>query len=75
MNEQVFEIAAGIFGIPANQLNQASSPSNTPEWTSLKQMNLIVALEREFSISFSVKDIVEMENMALIIEILKEKLA
>jgi acyl carrier protein len=51
-------------------INDDASPDTIKSWDSLKHMNLIIALEEEFSLELSEEDIVEMINYKLIINIL-----
>ena len=55
------------------QLNEDSSPDTVENWDSLKHMNLILALEEEFNITFSDEEIVEMLSVKIIVKTLKEK--
>jgi len=59
--------------VPLEQLNEESSPDNVKNWDSLKHMNLILALEEEFDVSFSDEEIVELLSVEIIVETLKEK--
>jgi len=59
--------------VPVGQLNGDSSPETVENWDSLKHMNLILALEEEFNITFSDVEIVEMLSVKIIVKTLKEK--
>ena len=71
---QVFAVASTVLKVPISLINQHSSPQTLPAWTSFTQMNLMLALERKFSLTFTARDLVEMNNMELILVILAEKL-
>ena len=62
----VFEI--GVFNIPEN-----AAPELIDEWDSLKHMSLIVALEEEFSIRFTDKEMTYLLNLELILHIISSK--
>ncbi len=72
--ERVFTVVSQVFGVPLEQINKNASPDSLEKWTSLAHMNLILALEDEFRVQFKDEQIVEMLNVALIIESLKEVL-
>ena len=72
MNDRVFKVISQVLNVPLNQIDRESSPDNIDGWDSLKQMNLVLALEEEFGVQFTEEQIVEMLNVALIIEVLKE---
>ena len=72
MNDRVFRVVSQVLNVPLAQINVESSPDNLKEWDSLKHMNLVLALEEEFDVQFSEDQIVEMLDVGLIIESLKE---
>ena len=72
MEEKVSEIMSSVFGIPKEQINLNSSPDNIENWDSLRHMNLVVALEEEFGVSFSDDQMSELLNYQLIVLTLKE---
>lgn len=73
MENRVKKVIAEILDIEINSINDNTSPETVESWDSLKQMNIIVALEEEFDIEFSDEDIVEMLNFRLICEVVGEK--
>lgn len=62
-----------IFDIDLSYIDKDSSPDTIENWDSLNHMNLIIALEQEFNLSFSMGEIVEMLNYQLIVIILESK--
>ncbi len=64
---------SAVFDIPAEMINEESSPDTIESWDSLKHMNLVVGLEEEFDVVFSDEEIVEMLNFALIKELLSSR--
>ncbi|WP_323594886.1 acyl carrier protein [Aliarcobacter butzleri] len=73
MENRVKKVIAEILDIEISSINDNTSPETVESWDSLKQMNIIVALEEEFDIEFSDEDIIEMLNFRLICEVVKEK--
>jgi acyl carrier protein len=74
VKEKIFQVVANVLNVPINSINLSSSPDSLPEWNSLKHMNLVLALEQEFGMVFSQRDIIEMLNVELIVQIIKENL-
>jgi len=74
MKDKLFQIISNIMNVPIALINEESSPDNIDSWDSLKHLNLILAIEQEFDIILSDEEIIEMMNVQLILEILKEKL-
>jgi len=72
MNDRVFKVVSQVLNVPLAQINLESSPDNLKSWDSLKHMNLVLALEEEFDVQFSEDQIVDMLDIGLILESLKE---
>lgn len=72
MKEDVFGVVSQVFNIPLDQVNEDSSPDTIQGWDSLKHMNLVLTLEEEFGIQFAEEQVVEMLNVALLVEAIKE---
>ncbi|MCK5218436.1 acyl carrier protein [bacterium] len=74
MDDKIKNIMAVVFEIPVGQINDESSPDTIESWDSISQMALVVAIEEEFELEFCDDEIVEMMNMKLIKQIIREKL-
>jgi acyl carrier protein len=70
MKDRINKVLADVLMVDVELVNEDTSPLNLPQWDSLKQMNIIVALEEEFDIRLSDEDVVEMLNVKLIYAIL-----
>jgi len=71
---KVFEIISITLEISLKSISVKSSTQTIHKWDSLKHMNIIVALEEEFNIEFSDKQIVEMPSVKIIISNIKQLL-
>mgnify|MGYP000878702391 CR=1 FL=1 len=64
MPEQILEtvrrMAADVLGVPATLLSEASGPDSVEEWDSVAHLNLIMAIEDQFQVTFSPE---EMESI------------
>jgi acyl carrier protein len=65
-DEKIKEVMATVFEVEPADINDSSSPDTIAKWDSLHHMNLIVALEEEFNVSFKEEDISNMLNYQLI---------
>lgn len=74
IEKRLKSVFSKLFGVQESEINTDSSPDNIESWDSLNHMNLIIAIEQEFKISFSMDEIVEMLNFELIVLILSEKI-
>jgi len=72
MKERVYKVISQVFNVPIEKINEESSSDNIEAWDSLKHMNMVLALEEEFNVQFGEEQVLEMLNVGLIIEILKE---
>jgi acyl carrier protein len=57
MNSQLDEIVARVLAIPAEDVTEDLGPRIAGQWTSLKHVQLIAALEDAYSISFTPREI------------------
>ncbi len=73
MEEKIKNVMASVFMCDVSTITADSSQDTIVEWDSLRHMNLIVALEEEFSIVFSEDEMVEMLSFKIICDILKSK--
>ncbi len=65
-------VLSDIFGVPSEKIGDEASVDDIETWDSLNHMKLVIALESEFSISFSEEQTVEIINLPLIKAVLSE---
>ncbi len=73
MYKKVFNVVSQIIGVSVESLNEESSRGTVEYWDSLKHMNIILALEEEFNISFSDEEITKINSIHDIINVFKKK--
>jgi acyl carrier protein len=73
VDEQVKQVMADILAIDANSVDGSTTKDGTASWDSLNHINLIVALEQEFNVSFEVSEIESMMSFSDILETLERK--
>lgn len=73
MNQRLALVLAEIFGIRADQITMELTKDQVGSWDSLKQMDLVMTLEREFGIALEIPDIVRMDSVKNIIDVLADK--
>lgn len=73
MNKQLAEVLAEVFGLRVTEIQPALQKSEVGSWDSLKQMDLVMSLEREYSIALDIPDILRMTSVAEIMAVLKDK--
>lgn len=71
MKEKIVQTISNIMNYPLKDINENTSPDDIETWDSLNQMNLVLALEEEFGITFTDDEIVSMLDVQSIIKILE----
>ena len=73
MNQRLASLLAEVFGLRQDQIIPTLTKDDVAVWDSLKQMDLVVSLEREFDIVLEIADIVRMNSVSSIVETLALK--
>lgn len=73
MNKQLAEVLAEVFGLRVTEIHPTLQKSEVGTWDSLKQMDLVMSLEREYRIALDIPDILRMTSVAEIMAVLKDK--
>jgi acyl carrier protein len=74
LEERIREILADILGIGTAQVDERTAFDRTPGWDSANHINLVVALEEEFSISLDVAEIDTMLTFPEVVRTVEAKL-
>ncbi len=60
--------------VPLAQINPDSSPQNIENWDSVRHLNLVLALEQDFSLQFEPEEIDQLNNVGEIVTVVSRKL-
>ena len=71
----VKKVMASVLEVDVSQISDDSSMDTISTWDSLRQMNLVLALEESFSVSIPDEDAANATSYKLIIMVLVEQLA
>ncbi|OGB11628.1 MAG: hypothetical protein A3E79_07990 [Burkholderiales bacterium RIFCSPHIGHO2_12_FULL_61_11] len=74
VEQTIRELMSIILNIDAARIDESTSMDNTPGWDSVNQINIILALEEEFSISFEVSEFEMMVSFFDIVEVVGAKI-
>ena len=66
IDKKIIEVLASVLGMEPSQIPLNASPDILGNWDSIKHMNLIIALEEEFSIRFPDELIEQLVSLDLI---------
>jgi acyl carrier protein len=73
VRERLRVVVARTFKVPIELVDEATTPGAVAGWDSLGQMELVIALEREFSTEFALEDIMLMNSVGEIRSILEAR--
>lgn len=73
MDNKLAALLADIFGMKPAEMRADLKKEDVGSWDSLKQMDLVLTLEREYDIALEIPDIVEMTSVAAIETVLRQK--
>ncbi|MET0518437.1 MAG: acyl carrier protein [Burkholderiaceae bacterium] len=73
--DKVKTVMASVLEVEPASLGEDASMDNVPGWDSLKQMNLVLALEESFGVSIPDEDAANATSLKLIVLVLEEQLA
>lgn len=73
MNKRLVAILAEVFGLREAEIHPDLKKTDVGAWDSLKQMDLVLSLEREYEIAMEIPDILRMISVSAIMEVLTEK--
>ena len=73
MNKKATLILSNVFGIKEADIHPDLTKADVGSWDSLKQMDLVTSLEKEYNITLGIPDIVKMQSVKAILEVLKEQ--
>lgn len=72
--ERVQDIFRDIFDSEALIISRSTSAVDIGEWDSLNNINLVVAIEKEFKIKFILTELVSLKNVGEMIDLIDEKI-
>jgi acyl carrier protein len=73
MNKRLAAVLAEVFDMRASDIHMGLEKADVGTWDSLKQMDLVLSLEREYSLALDIPDIVRMMSVSGIADVLKDK--
>lgn len=74
IDQTVREVMSIILNLDPSEINDNTSMTSTPGWDSANHINLVLALEEEFSISFEVSEFELMVSYFDVIQVVSAKL-
>jgi acyl carrier protein len=72
--ERLQEIFRDVFDDETLILTSSTSAKDIEDWDSLAQINLVAAIESEFSMKFDIAEIPTLQNVGDMIDLIEKKL-
>jgi acyl carrier protein len=72
-DDRIRRILAAVLRMPLDDITEEASPSTIPTWDSLRHIELIFALEEEFSVEFESEELHRLVGVESIREMLEAK--
>ncbi|MEM7302713.1 MAG: acyl carrier protein [Pseudomonadota bacterium] len=69
----LYEVVASVLRVEPSVLNEESNAQNTPNWDSIRHIELMLAVESAYHVSFSMPEMVGMRKLADMRQLLTEK--
>ncbi|GAA6323874.1 hypothetical protein F350042L8_09720 [Fusobacterium ulcerans] len=73
MKEKLQEIFRDIFDDEELVITEGMTAADIEDWDSLAQINLIIAIEKEFGIKFNLEEVSKLKNISEMLEMIKIK--
>ena len=74
IKDKIVNTMSLVFEVQPNEITEESSTDNVENWDSLRQLNLILALEEEFGISIPDEEVGNMVNFKIIYFVINDAL-
>ncbi len=72
IRNSIVKVIARIMKVAPDSINDESSPDTILIWDSGRHIDLVISLEEEFDITFDEQQIIDMMNVGLVVEVIKE---
>lgn len=73
ITERLNGVFRDIFDDPDLSVNEATTSADIEDWDSIEHINLIGAIEDEFSMRFKMREVSGMKNVGEMIDIISER--
>ena len=70
--EELTEIFRDIFDDEEIELSDETTADDIEDWDSLEQINLLVAIEKQFNIKFQLADVADLENVGAMADLVEK---
>ena len=75
MDKKILEIFREVFNNPELEVTETTTAADVDGWDSFNHLNLIMALEESYSVSFSTVEIGQMAHVGNLVQLLEKKIS
>ena len=72
--EKMNEVFRDVFDDEALMISEETTSEDIEDWDSFAQMNLIVAMEKQFGLKFNIKEINSLKNVGEMIMLIRSRI-
>lgn len=72
--DELQEIFRDVFDDESIELTETTNSGDIEDWDSLEQVNLIVAIEKRYTIKFNISEVVKLKNVGEMVDMILEKI-
>lgn len=73
MNQRAAVVLSRVFGLSEAEIHLNLTKEDVGSWDSLKQMDLVASLEKEYGITLGISEIIRMKSVQDILDVLNEQ--
>jgi acyl carrier protein len=71
--DTVRRIASDVLELPLTQVTDQTSPGTAANWDSVQHLNLVLALEQAFAVTFEPEELDQMKNIGEVVTLVERK--
>lgn len=75
IEDRVKGVMSGVLGVDADSIGEDTSVDTVPDWDSIRQINLVLALEDEFGLLLPEDRVVDLLSYPIVVETIREAVA
>lgn len=72
--EQVQDIFRDVFDDDELEINDLTNAEDIEDWDSLEHINLVINMEKKFSLKFNITEVGELKNVGEMVDLIKRML-
>ena len=74
IKKRTIKVLSDVLNLSAEKLSDANEFTHIPGWDSLYQLNLVLGLEREFSVKFNIDEVMQISSVDSVVRLINQKI-